>query len=63
MLHIHYVSGVDALYELGRLHQRLQDLETQLETLRRNVGILMEHLAAAEPQYIRVFGLDQPRQQ
>ena len=61
-LHVHYISGVDIISEMERMHQRVQTLEDQVQTMRRHLGLLMEHLAAQEPAYIPLFGLDRPRQ-
>ena len=59
-LHIHYVSGLDMLSEVARSHERITELEHRLDLLQRNLGVATEFLAATQPGYAQLLGLDRP---
>ena len=48
------------LSELARSHERITELEHRLDLLQRNLGVATEFLAATQPGYAQLLGLERP---
>ena len=64
MLHLHYLTGTDLLWNLGQVQQRLSraeeataSLRDQLAVLQRRFGVVSEWVAAHEPTLAPALGL------
>ena len=45
------------IYQISRLHERLQEVETQLQQHQRQLGVVVEYVASRQPALARILGL------
>ena len=57
-LHLIHVPMPDVLYHLSIINQELQDVRAAHRHDRRQLNLIMEHLASREPDLAHTFGLN-----